>query len=258
MLAALVTSRRPPPLPTPAALEHESCRRLRAAADPRVATGLHAYFKKTERVRFFGLKAAALRAIEREMLARVQGRWSLREAAAYCGLLLRRPELEAKALGAMVLARHRRRFEPWLLSDAKRWLAAGLCASWATTDALSSLVIAEVLRRFPDRIATLPSWTRSRNLWVRRAAAVSLVPLARRGQALDGAYAVAAALLGDDEDLVHKATGWLLREAGRTDVHRLERFLLRHGPRLPRTALRYAIERLPAARRRELLARTRG
>jgi len=246
------------PLPTPAALVRESCRRLRAAADPDVAAGLHAYFKKAERLRFFGLKAAGLRAIERDVLACVKGCWTLSDAVAYAERMLRRPELEAKALGAMVLARHRRQFEPRLLPAARNWLAAGLCASWATTDALCSLVVAEVLRRFPDRVATLRSWTRSRSLWVRRAAAVSLVPLARRGQALDTAYAVALALLGDDEDLVHKATGWLLREAGRTDVPRLERFLLRHGPSLPRTALRYAIERLPTTRRRQLMAQTRG
>jgi len=83
-------------------------------------------------------------------------------------------------------------------------------------------------------------------------------PLARHGKALDEAYRVAAALREDREDLIHKATGWLLREAGKTDPARLERFLLAQGPRLPRTALRYAIERFPAARRRRLLVQTSG
>ncbi len=246
------------PPPSPSALAGVSVRRLRAVADPQVAARLHAYFKKTERVRFFGLKAAALRAIEREVIACGAGRWPLPDALAYCERMLQRPQLEAKALGIMVLARCRRQFEPRLLATARSWLGAGLCANWATTDALCSLVIAEALRRFPDRLDRLPTWTRSPNLWVRRGAAVSLVPLARRGQALDAAYAVATALLDDHEDLVHKATGWLLREAGKTDARRLERFLLRHGPRVPRTALRYAIERLPAGRRRQLMTRTRG
>jgi 3-methyladenine DNA glycosylase AlkD len=56
---------------------------------------------------------------------------------------------------------------------------------------------------------------------------------------------------------MHKATGWLLREAGKTDPARLKRFLLQHGPAIPRTALRYAIERFPAAARAELLQTTR-
>ena len=82
--------------------------------------------------------------------------------------------------------------------------------------------------------------------------------LARHGAHIDAAYRVATALHDDEEDLIHKATGWLLREAGQTDRRRLETYLLRHGPRLPRTALRYAIERFPAERRRAILLRTRS
>jgi len=74
---------------------------------------------------------------------------------------------------------------------------------------------------------------------------------------LDAAYGVAASLLGDREDLIHKAAGWLLREAGRTDSPRLETFLLTHGPRVPRTTLRYAIKRMPERKRRRILAATR-
>jgi 3-methyladenine DNA glycosylase AlkD len=117
-------------------------------------------------------------------------------------------------------------------------------------------VIASILRRRPHHLPTMTGWARSRSLWVRRAAAVALIPMARRGQALDVAYDVAARLLDDEEDLIHKATGWLLREAGKADPVRLERFLLAQGPRLPRTALRYAIERFPPTRRHRLLSQT--
>lgn len=95
-------------------------------------------------------------------------------------------------------------------------------------------------------------------MWVRRGSAVAFVPHARKGRLLDGAYAVAELLLGDDEDLIHKAVGWLLREAGKTDAGRLTRFLLEHGPSIPRTAVRYAIERFPEKERKRLLAATRG
>jgi 3-methyladenine DNA glycosylase AlkD len=92
---------------------------------------------------------------------------------------------------------------------------------------------------------------------LRRGAAVAFVPLARRGRELDAAYEVASRLFDDGEDLIHKATGWLLREAGTTDPRRLERFLRAEGPRIPRTALRYAIERFPPPKRKRLLAATR-
>jgi 3-methyladenine DNA glycosylase AlkD len=74
---------------------------------------------------------------------------------------------------------------------------------------------------------------------------------------------LAAAMLGDPEDLIHKAVGWMLREIGKRDVETLRRFLRSHAGRMPRTALRYAIERLPARERKAWLrvpraARGRG
>lgn len=64
-------------------------------------------------------------------------------------------------------------------------------------------------------------------------------------------------LRSDREDLIQKAAGWLLREAGKTDERRLELYLRRNGADLARTTLRYAIERFPVTRRREILLRTR-
>jgi len=78
-----------------------------------------------------------------------------------------------------------------------------------------------------------------------------------RGRHLDLAYALAGEHFADPEDLMHKATGWLLREAGKSDPKRLRRFLLQHGPSIPRTALRYSIERLSPADRAQLLRETR-
>jgi 3-methyladenine DNA glycosylase AlkD len=241
---------------TPRALAAEARSRLAAVADPAVAARARSYFKEDEAVAFYGVRAPRLRAIERELLGRVAGRWTLPEAVAFCDAMLAVPQLEAKGLGILLLARQRRSFERGLLRRAKSWLARGRCANWASTDALSLSIIAPLLERRPADTRSVAAWTRARSLWVRRAAAVSLVRMARRGQALDVAYGVAAALREDRADLIHKATGWLLREAGKTDPARLERFLLRQGQHLPRTALRYAIERFPAARRRQLMALT--
>ena len=106
-------------------------------------------------------------------------------------------------------------------------------------------------------LARVAGWSRHRNMWVRRASAVGLIPSVRRRVGLDLAYDVASRLHADKEDLIQKALGWMLREAGKADERRLERYLRSNGPSIPRTTLRYAIERFPPAKRRVLLRVTR-
>ena len=235
----------------------ESVGRLRAVGDPERAQGQRRYFKVYERVRFFGVAAPDVRRIGREVFGEVRKSWTVDDAVAYCDALVRRAELEAKVLGLFVLARFERSFRKQLLGTVKQWLLRDFLATWAAVDAVSPWVIAPLIGRYPDLGYAVKGWTRSRSLWVRRAALVSFIPLARRGERLDDAYDTAEALFGDSHDLIHKATGWLLREAGKTNMARLERLLRRHGPRIPRTTIRTAIERFPERKRRSLLEVTK-
>ncbi|MFQ6114369.1 MAG: DNA alkylation repair protein, partial [bacterium] len=157
----------------------------------------------------------------------------------------------------LMLARFHTTLNRELIEEVESWLLDNHFSNWATTDALSTLIITSLLRKFPELISRVRNWTKLQNLWARRASAVSLVQLARKGQHLDTAYEIANSLFNDGEDLIHKATGWLLREAGKTDPNRLEAFLLKHGSRIPRTALRYAIERLPEEKRKQILIETK-
>jgi 3-methyladenine DNA glycosylase AlkD len=115
-----------------------------------------------------------------------------------------------------------------------------------------------LLVQHPSLASEMRGWARHRNMWVRRASAVSLIPSVRRGLALDLAYRVARTLHPDPEDLIQKAVGWMLREAGKADARQLEGYLRANGPRIPRTTVRYAIERFPPAKRRALLEITKG
>jgi 3-methyladenine DNA glycosylase AlkD len=94
---------------------------------------------------------------------------------------------------------------------------------------------------------------RSRLLWERRMAVIATFRFIRAGD-FEETLAIARILIEDREDLIHKAAGWMLREVGKRDRAALEAFLDAHGRRLPRVMLRYAIERLPPARRRAYLA----
>ena len=97
---------------------------------------------------------------------------------------------------------------------------------------------------------------RSKRHWDKRMAMVSTLALIRKNQ-LDLTFQLAQYFLGEEEDLMHKATGWMLRETGKRDVKRLKSFIRRWGSQMPRTMLRYAIERFPAPERKKILLQTR-
>lgn len=238
-------------------LAQQALQSLQSVADDRVAAQARVYFKGHEAVHFFGVSAPAMRQIERSLYQQVKDRWTVTEAVASCELLLQDKRQEARIIGMLLLGRFHKKYERELFNEIENWLAKDYCNNWALTDTLAPTVIAPLLRRFPELLTRTVAWTKSENLWLRRASLVALIPLARKGEHLDVAYANAERLLGDQEDLIHKATGWLLREAGKADLPRLKVFLLAQGTRLPRTALRYAIERFPEKERKELLAQTR-
>ncbi len=243
--------------PTPQKAARGAQARLRALASPEVAAGGRKFFKQGDSVRLLGVRAPQVRALAGELYREVKSAWGVADAVEFCDAMSQARELEARVLGVLLLGRYRRAYERTLLRRVEQWIREGRFANWAEIDALAPGVVTPLIERFPDLVPRVMGWTSSRNQWMRRAAVVSLVLPARRGEKLDVAYRVVRGLLDDREDLMHKACGWLLREAGKTDMARLERFLLQYGSRMPRTSVRYAIERFPERKRKQLLVATR-
>ena len=211
------------------------------------------YFRGEHDLLFFNAGTPTIRAMAKDIRRRTAGRWTLRDATRLAEQLLADRHLEAKQVAVELVALYRREFTPSCLTTWKRWLSRGYSNNWATTDSICGYLIGRVLINHPTLAGRVAAWSRDRNLWVRRASAVSLVGLARRGVALERAYAVARRLHGDEEDLIQKAVGWLLREAGKTDQQRLARYLRANVRSIPRTTFRYAIERFSEVDRRRLL-----
>jgi 3-methyladenine DNA glycosylase AlkD len=215
------------------------------------------YFRSAGDLRFHNVGMPRVRALARTIVSTNGDTWGLDGTLQFAGALMTDPHLEAKALGIEAMARYRRRFTSRLLPTWKGWLAGNLSANWATTDAMCGLLIGPLLLAEPRLAGKMPAWSRDPNMWVRRASAVALIPCVRKGLALGTAYRIARRLHADPEDLIQKAAGWMLREAGKADPVRLERYLRANGPIIPRTTLRYAIERFPLEKRRQLLTVTR-
>jgi 3-methyladenine DNA glycosylase AlkD len=216
------------------------------------------YFRGDHRLGFYNVGTAPMRALARSIHTAHRARWSVDDAMAFADALIVDRYLETKSVGIEVVARYRRAFAPALLRRWKRWLAGNHSANWATTDAMCGALIGPLLVQFPDRAIEMRAWSKDRNMWVRRASIVALISLARRGAALDLLYEIAGRLHADREDLIQKAVGWALREAGKADMVRLERYLRANGPSIPRTTLRYAIERFPPSKRQALLIATKA
>lgn len=218
------------------------------------------YFRTTAPTVFLNTGTPFQRGLGKALAREHRGDWSLSDALTLADTLVRDSRFEAKSVGIEVLACFHRQFTPAVLPVVKQWLAQDHCANWATADSLCGYVIGPLLLTHPALIADVASWRTHRNLWMRRASAVALIKPAVKagGPALDAAFEVATALRGDPHDLIHKAVGWLLRETGRVEADRLVRYLRDGGPRIPRTTVRYAIERFPPVLRNDLLQATRG
>jgi 3-methyladenine DNA glycosylase AlkD len=184
---------------------------------------------------FLGLSAETMHRLSKE-----HDGLSLRELR----LLLRSPVHEDRSLALLILVRQAVKGDSGVKEKIyKLYLAhTRYVNNWDLVDASAREIVgghlADKSREALVRLA------RSRNMWERRISIVATHYFIRQGDFAE-TLRIAELLLGDEEDLIHKAVGWMLREVGKRDQPTLEGFLRRHGKVMPRTALRYSIERFP-------------
>jgi len=199
--------------------------------------------------RFLGVTVPAQRAVAKRA-----------RALAYRDLdaLLASPWHEDRLTALLVLVDRYERGNHQEKSDAAAFYASRFSAvnNWDLVDLSAWQILGRHVRAgAPSPLVAL---AQSSVLWERRIAMVSTYAWIKEGEA-EPALTIARMLLGDREDLMHKAVGWMLREVGkRVGKASLEGFLDVHADHMPRTALRYAIERFPEEERRRWLARGKG
>jgi 3-methyladenine DNA glycosylase AlkD len=164
---------------------------------------------------------------------------------------LLRSEVHEERLAALILLVRLYPKEPRRIYDLYLASTAHI-DNWDLVDGSGPHIVgAHLLERPRDVLYRL---VESESVWERRIAVLATFTFIRAGQ-YDDTLALCERLLGDDHDLIHKATGWMLREVGKRDEVTLREFLDQHATQMPRTMLRYSAERLPPDDRARYMAR---
>ncbi len=166
--------------------------------------------------------------------------------------LLTSPTHEVRLVGLLILTAQFKAGDKKLKAKIFNFYLANLKGvnNWDLVDLSAPNIVGAYLLNKPKNI--LAKLVRSKNLWARRIAIVATLTFIRDGQ-LNETFKLTKLLLKDKHDLIHKAMGWMLRETGKKDLPALEHFLQTNYSSLPRTTLRYAIERLPTSKRQKYL-----
>jgi len=219
-------------------------------ADEAAASSGQRYFKQA--VQLYGVKATVTEQISKKYF-REAGEAGKKEIFQLCEQLWQSDFLEEGIIACQWSYFLRREYKPSDFRVFEKWVHRYI-SNWATCDTLCNHTVGAFVEMYPEYLASLKVWAKSPNLWARRAAAVSLIIPARQGKFLHDIFEIADCLLMDQEDLVQKGYGWMLKAASQAHQQKVFDFVMARKKSMPRTALRYAIEKMPPALKKRAMA----
>jgi len=171
-----------------------------------------------------------------------------------CEDLLKSGCSEEKTIAFDWAFRLRKHYEESDFNIFESWLEKYV-TGWGSCDDLCTHAFGAFIYQFPEFIPEIKKWTKSDNRWLRRASAVVLIYSIRRDKYLETIFEIADMLLLDEEDLVQKGYGWMLKEASNLYPQEVFQYVMKHKAEMPRTSLRYAIEKMPPEWKKKAMAR---
>jgi len=214
---------------------------LMQSVDEKTLNSYQRFFK--EEVRCYGVKSAVVRKIATKHHPEIEHK-SKHEVFSLCEELLESDYCEDAFIAFEWSYFLRKDYEPGDLQMFESWIEKYV-NNWAKCDTFCNHTVGSFIEQFPQHIEDLKRWTQSSNRWLRRASAVTLILPARRGKFLEDIFEISDALLMDEDDLVLKGYGWMLKEASKAHQKEVFEYVIKNKDDMPRTALRYAIEKLP-------------
>jgi 3-methyladenine DNA glycosylase AlkD len=224
---------------------------LKNSIDEKTLNTAQNFFKKDEPITVHGVKMPAVARIAKEFFQKIKGE-SKPEIFSLCEKLWQSEYLEESVIACEWAYSLRKQFEPNDFETFERWVQ-NYVNNWASCDTLCNHTIGEFPEIYPEYLQQLKKWATSQNRWMRRAAAVSLIIPVRKGIFFDDILQIATILLHDKDDLVQKGYGWMLKAASQARQKDVFDFIIKHKATMPRTALRYAIEKMPATMKTEAM-----
>ena len=191
----------------------------------------------------YGMKSKDIGTVSRKYFAYTKV-LSKEEMINLCGNLFKSDIYEEFMIGADWVQRRISEFTSRDIELFESWVDKYI-NNWAKCDVFCNHSVGNLIERYPGLIKYLKKWAKSKNLWMRRASAVSLIMPARKGFFLDDVFEISTILLTDKEDMVQKGYGWLLKVASHKNQKKVFDFVLKNKDIMPRTSLRYAIEKMP-------------
>ena len=216
-------------------------RELKQQADAKTKGSFQSFFK--EDVTAYGVKTATVTKIAKKYFQEVKP-LGKRGIFSLCEELFKSDYTEEAFIASEWAYWLRDEYEPNDFTVFERWLDKYI-NNWAKCDSLCNHAIGSFVEKYPRYIDSLKNWARSENRWIRRASAVTLIVPAKQGKFLKDIFEIADSLLQDRDDLVQKGYGWMLKEASRKHQKEVFDYVLLKNRLMPRTALRYAIEKMP-------------
>ena len=214
---------------------------LKGNIDSNTQNSFQRFFKET--VKYYGVKTGIVEKIANKYWKEIK-LLSKQEIFDLCEGLLRSDYTEEAFVVSTWIPKLTDSYEPVDLALFRRWIDTYI-NNWAKCDGFCNHTIGNFIEKYPESIEELIKWTDSTNRWLKRAAAVSLIIPAKKGQFLSEIFIISNRLLKDKDDMVQKGYGWLLKEASRRHQNEVFQYVLQNKKVMPRTALRYAIELMP-------------
>lgn len=224
---------------------------MKSNSDEKIKASSRRFFK--EKIKVYGIKTATVGQIAKKYWPEVKN-LDKKEIFALCEELNVSGYMEESFIVSAWLPKMVKQFELGDLAIFESWIKKYI-DNWAKCDTFCNHTVGDFIQKFPEKISILKKWAKSKNRWMKRASAVTLIIPARRGMFLKDIFEIADTMLLDKDDMVQKGYGWMLKAASEAHQKEFFEYVLKHKRAMPRTALRYAIEKMPTDMRKRAMSK---